>query len=139
MDIEKKIISFIKKPQIMRIVYFLGCMIISYMFGIFTYKYYVDQNFSPIIELPKQPVPLTLQYINRNMFNEFDELPAVEEGSNTQNQSVGQKNFVASKSGEKYYPIDCGSVSRIKEENKVFFATAQEAESKGYERSATCN
>lgn len=138
MDIEKKIILFIKRPQIIKTVYFLVCMILSFSFGVLTHKYYTDQNFSVSVELPEQPIPLALQYINRNAFNEFDELPA-EEGSIVGSKNIPEKNFVASKSGEKYYPIDCGSVSRIKEENKIFFTTEQEAQAKGYERSTTCN
>ncbi len=36
-----------------------------------------------------------------------------------------QGSFVASKSGTKYYPLGCAGVSRIKEENKVYFKTAE--------------
>lgn len=43
--------------------------------------------------------------------------------------------FVASVNGTKYYYPDCGDVSRIKEENKVWFATEQEAIRAGYEMS----
>ncbi|GEM_PF-2692178 len=41
--------------------------------------------------------------------------------------------FVASKNGEKYHPVDSGSAKRIKDENKVFFTTQEEAQAAGYE------
>lgn len=46
--------------------------------------------------------------------------------------------FVASKNGTKYYPKGCKSADRIKPENQVWFATGQEAESRGYELSTQC-
>ncbi len=50
----------------------------------------------------------------------------------------GPKVYVASKSGTKYYLPSCGSVKRIKEENKVWFSTKAEAEAAGYEPSTAC-
>jgi len=49
-----------------------------------------------------------------------------------------EKRFVASKNGTKYYPLDCGGAKRIKEENKIWFASKEEAEKLGYLLSLTC-
>lgn len=46
--------------------------------------------------------------------------------------------FVASKSGSKYYLASCSGASRIKEENKVWFATAAEAAAAGYAPASNC-
>jgi hypothetical protein len=46
--------------------------------------------------------------------------------------------FVASQNGSKYYPLDCSYTNRIKEENKIFYRSEQEAEKDGKERSAMC-
>lgn len=46
--------------------------------------------------------------------------------------------FIASKNGTKYYRADCGGANRIKEENKVYFNSANAAEAAGYSLSATC-
>lgn len=46
--------------------------------------------------------------------------------------------FVASRSGKKYYPSNCGSANRIKPENRVYFKTSNEAEARGLTRSETC-
>ncbi len=47
-------------------------------------------------------------------------------------------NFVASKSGTKYYAPGCSGASRIKAENQVWFASADEAQAAGYEKAANC-
>lgn len=46
--------------------------------------------------------------------------------------------YVASKNGKLYYKVGCGSSSRIKEENKVFFDSMQSAEQAGFQASESC-
>lgn len=46
--------------------------------------------------------------------------------------SVASKGFVASKTGKKYYPADAAAAKKIKEENRVYFATKEEAKAAGY-------
>lgn len=43
--------------------------------------------------------------------------------------------YVASANGTKYYHPDCAEVRRIKEENKIWFDSAEEAKDSGYEPS----
>lgn len=50
----------------------------------------------------------------------------------------GEKLFVASKSGTKYYYPWCSGVARIKEENKIWFASADEANKAGYSPASNC-
>ncbi len=52
--------------------------------------------------------------------------------------SPSAKNFVASKNGKKYYYPRCAGASRIKEENKIWFATKEEALGKGYTPATNC-
>ena len=61
-----------------------------------------------------------------------------ESKSNSANTVIEKGAFVASKNGTKYYPSNCSSVSRIKEENKVYFNTEQEAKNAGLSRTSTC-
>ena len=49
-----------------------------------------------------------------------------------------EKLFVASKNGTKYYYPWCSGVSRIKEENKVWFSSSDEAKKAGFEPAANC-
>ena len=55
----------------------------------------------------------------------------------TKSISAG-KSFFASSRGSKYYSIGCSGGKTLKEENKVWFSTKQEAENAGYELSSTC-
>ena len=48
------------------------------------------------------------------------------------------KSFFASSRGSKYYSIGCSGGKTLKEENKVWFSSKQEAENAGYELSSTC-
>jgi len=48
------------------------------------------------------------------------------------------KNFFASSKGAKYYSIGCSAGKTIKQENRVYFASAEEAEGAGYELSSSC-
>ncbi len=42
--------------------------------------------------------------------------------------------FVASRRGQKYYPVDSASASALSPANRVYFRTAQEAEGAGYRK-----
>lgn len=46
--------------------------------------------------------------------------------------------FVASKNGKKYYFMWCESAKIIKDQNRVWFSSKEEAEKAGYEPAANC-
>ena len=145
---EDKIINWLKRPHIVKSIYFVGCMVGSFGLGVITHAFTVNQQNSPSITIPKQPVPIAYRYKNPQIRNRYDELPAVptivtlseisqiEQEKTTVNSMSSQ--FVASKTGAKYYSIGCSGINRIKEENRVYFKTEQEAIDKGYERTSTC-
>lgn len=47
-------------------------------------------------------------------------------------------NFVASRNGSSYHSPDCPGAKQIKEENKVWFASADEARRAGYKPAGNC-
>lgn len=51
---------------------------------------------------------------------------------------TSQQKFVASKNGTRYYLPTCSGVKRIKEENKIWFATADEARARGLTPAINC-
>jgi len=55
-----------------------------------------------------------------------------------QNSNSTGKNFFASSRGKKYYPIDCSAGKNIKQENRIYFTTGEEAVKAGYELSSAC-
>ena len=51
---------------------------------------------------------------------------------------AGEAMYVGSKNGTKFHLLTCPGASQIKEENKVYFTSKQEAYSKGYTEAANC-
>jgi hypothetical protein len=49
-----------------------------------------------------------------------------------------QGSYFASSRGKKYYPIGCSAGKSLKEENRIYFETANEAEKAGYTLSSSC-
>ncbi len=64
-------------------------------------------------------------------------------GESVQNVSSKQTNIstgqiVASKNGTRYYYSHCTGINRIKEENKVYFQSKEEAEARGLTLASAC-
>ncbi len=55
------------------------------------------------------------------------------EGSAESDDGAPTDGFVASKTGKKYYPADSAAAKKIKAENRVAFATEEEAKAAGFE------
>ncbi len=53
-------------------------------------------------------------------------------------QNSADKIFFASNRGTKYYSLGCSAGKDIKQENRVYFATGEEAQKAGYELSNSC-
>lgn len=53
-------------------------------------------------------------------------------------ENKADKIFVASRNGKKYYYAWCESANVIKEQNRIWFSTQEEAERAGYEPAANC-
>lgn len=91
----------------------------------------------------KQPLLIT-QNAERQTLNEQNgirqdsayEASAVSSFS-VQSSALGK--YVASKNGSAYHYPWCSGAKRIKEENKIWFETKEEAEAKGYKPAANCD
>lgn len=79
-------------------------------------------------------------------FPEITGIPAMvgESGAGEENVTVGaaaepmEKNFVGSKNGSKYHYPWCPGAQQMKEENKIWFGSREEAERAGYTPAANC-
>lgn len=65
---------------------------------------------------------------------ELDKLAA----NNSEDITAISGQYVASKNGTKYYLPSCSGAKRIKEENKVYFSSKEEAEAQGLEPAKNC-
>lgn len=84
---------------------------------------------SSISEVSETPVLVTYTGV---------EPPKVQHNSVSSSSGGADGGFVAAKTGSKYYPAGCGSVKRIKSENRVSFKTESEAQAAGYTRTTSC-
>jgi len=57
---------------------------------------------------------------------------------NTENESQNKLKIVASKNGKRYYFLHCSGVKRIKEANKIYFKSENDAKKKGLTMAANC-
>lgn len=92
--------------------------IILYMFSLFVIGYIEGIN-----KLDKDKIKVLEKEVDRQIvFTKKEEKGSV----------------VASKSGKKYYFHWCSGVNRIKKENRVYFETELDAQSRGLTLSSTC-
>lgn len=121
------------EPKIILIFAFILVTILAFEAGILN-----GQNSSKsavIIEKPSDctNTPDTSQNIQKSQ-NLTPQEPSATIGD--ENQKNCQ--FVASKNSDKYHKSTCGWAKRIKQENKVCFATEQEAINKGLKQAGCC-
>lgn len=68
----------------------------------------------------------------------------IQQAANVVNTPIGAKqtpssgSFFASKRGHKYYKVGCSAGQTIKQENRIYFGTREDAERAGYELSTSC-
>ncbi|PIR70074.1 MAG: hypothetical protein COU46_03315 [Candidatus Niyogibacteria bacterium CG10_big_fil_rev_8_21_14_0_10_42_19] len=91
-----------------------------------------------IIMGPKEPLGMeysikTDEYTNTDKNDEIRGTGVL----NTGGVIIG--NYVGSKNSDKYHLPDCPGALRIKEENKIWFSSIQEAESLGYTPAGNCD
>lgn len=81
-------------------------------------------------DIPVKSSPLTVDIDNESQGKSIKS-PA----TNTKKQGL----YLASKSGTKYHRPSCPGAKRIKEENKIWFNSKEEAERAGYSPAKNCN
>lgn len=54
-------------------------------------------------------------------------------------ENSSEFSILASKNGTKWYFAHCSGANRIKEENKIYFSSIEEAENRGLEKATGCD
>jgi hypothetical protein len=54
------------------------------------------------------------------------------------NETVAEKTYVGSKSGTKYHLLTCAGAKTIKETNKIYFSSKEDAKKNGYSPAQNC-
>lgn len=87
-----------------------------------------------ISSLEKRKVPISILNAQESIYVSVSESIQIDKKENTTEKGI----VVASKSGTKYYYPWCSGVVRIKEENKVWFNSIEEARSRGLTPASGC-
>lgn len=86
-------------------------------------------------KIEENKVPIRIENLSANVSEtRFRVAPAAE----TEFLKETSGSFVASKNGSKYHFPWCSGAQRIKESNKIWFNSREEAESEGYTPAANC-
>ncbi len=85
-----------------------------------------------------EPSGLKIEYTDKNNNQVASVISASEFVNTVQNSNPMTKTFFASSRGTKYYTISCSAGKTIKQENRIYFATGEEAERAGYTLSSGC-
>ncbi len=100
-----------------------------------------EKNKTPISVLKTQEYMLSTVLEGASSINNTKSNPTIDTAVKTTSISSSQQTnglVVASKSGTKYYYPWCTGVSRIKEENKVWFDTIEQARAVGLTPASNC-
>lgn len=79
-----------------------------------------------------------IHLINSPKLNTLPEIAALSSTSTPVVDATVGGSFVASKSGTKFHLISCPGAKQIKEGNKIYFSSKQEALVAGYKPAANC-
>lgn len=91
-------------------------------------------------ELPKNTMVYLPESERISLLNKYNNMSNIDNITTDEQGTVVQgQNFVASKNGSRYYPVDCKSSSRIKPENKIYFNTADDAQRAGLSLASGCS
>ncbi len=149
MTLKKNISSFLTFSLIWKIIFPLFCISSGFLSGFF-YKQYLGkeeclnlafsnnqeamsqsqiEEISQLLNQGNETGPLSQENLNANQNNSNVNANPLKDTPQANNTGTGK--FVGSQKSDKFYPIACHFAKRIKEENKVWFASVEEGEKAG--------
>ena len=131
-SIQDKLLQFkglIRNPDVILTALIIGVSLVSFYLG----RVSVDGDFKGINQEAQALRPRVQDSVQNPQKSSSSATNTI-----TQNAEQTQKGYVASKSGTKYHLPWCGSAKQIKEENKIWFVTKEEAEKAGYTPASNC-
>lgn len=116
---------------------FLACLIFLVSIGSF------GLGRLSVVWPEKQPLVITQNDERQTSNEQYGTKNGFTQGASTVSafsvQSSALGKYVASKNGTAYHYPWCSGAKRIKEENKIWFQTKEEAEARGYKPAANCD
>ncbi len=121
-ELARKFKDFLTNTDVVLILIILSTAILSFLLG----RASVIQKESPIQNFTE----------SNTKYQVIESKPSVLTSTSTANLENSQ--YIASKSGTKYHLPWCAGAKQIKEENKIFFNSKDEAERAGYTPASNC-
>lgn len=90
------------------------------------------------LEGKKSPIIIEKNLSFSPVLDGKNQIKNLSDNKTNKTKEISPKLFVASKFGTRYYLSWCGGVSRIKEENKVWFSSEDEAKKAGFSLASNC-
>lgn len=107
----------------------------SFYLGRLSNKPKSAENEGFLIQNNKSLTSNALNTLKPSQISPKEPLPELEEYKGV---NLTGRQFFTSKRGKKYYPFGCSAGKGIKEENRIYFNTKEEAKSRGYTPSSSC-
>ena len=82
---------------------------------------------------------IKIEYPNQEEANVLSSQNQAKVSPNQAIQNSTGKSFFASSRGHKYYPLGCSAGKSIKQENRIYFSSREEAKKAGYALSTSCS
>ena len=113
---------------------------LAFSIGLFSF---ISYNLGQIDALQQTPIKIVegggSKAGSNNLKADIYSATQTETLNNKVETKVLDTRVVASKNSDKYHYTWCAGAKKIKEENKVWFSSAEEAESKGYTLAGNCS
>ena len=132
MNILSKILNWVKSSQ--------HHIFLALCIGLISF---ISYNLGQIDALQQTPIKIVesegSKVDSNNLKADIYSATKTENLNNKAKTKVLDTRVVASKNSNKYHYTWCAGAKKIKEENKVWFGSAQEAESRGYTLAGNCS
>ncbi len=89
-------------------------------------------------KIRENKIPITIENAISNISSASDASGVLPDVARSVGKNNSEKLYVASKSGTKYHYPWCAGAVNIKEENKIWFSSKEEAEKSGYSPASNC-
>lgn len=106
---------------------------LGYMTGRITLLRTVSSREEIAIIYPSQPLVSSTPFAAKRSVE-----PSATKAPSVTTNSKSNGVFIGSKTGRTYYPEGCKGINRIKIENRVYFKSIAEAQTRGYQPSKAC-
>lgn len=132
---KEKLKSFLANDSLYLATLVVGVGLLAFVLGRLSVTSMEQQNMQSVNSLSLCPTTICVTPLPKSTSAQTMQGQTVSDISNL----VDGNMYVASKAGTKYHHVTCPGAKQIKEENKIYFTTVDEAMAAGYTKATNCN